>query len=176
MVVRSRCFAFRALITQTQIWKRFWVETSTSLLYSPISSSAETRLSWHFKREKTRILESIFFAKQGLISRTSFVYKTSQLVRICLLISALNKRALLFFSGKLFYKSNRRLFSCVCKSWYKHSRGWENSRQLWLSRILPTPLGFISGYANTENVFYCFYKITLRNKRWQAKHDSVSSW
>ena len=25
----------------------------------------------------------------------------------------------------------------------------------WLSRILPTPLVFISGYANTENVFYC---------------------
>ena len=24
-----------------------------------------------------------------------------------------------------------------------------------LSRILPTPLVFISGYANTENVFYC---------------------
>ena len=88
------------------------------------------RLSWHFKREKTRILESIFFAKQGLISRTSFVYKTSQLVRICLLISALNKRVLLFFSGKLFYKSNRKLFSCVCIAWYKHSRGWENSWQL----------------------------------------------
>ena len=81
------------------------------------------RLSWHFKREKTRILESIFFAKQGLISRTSFVYKTSQLVRICLLISALNKRVLLFFSGKLFYNSNRKLFSCVCISWFKHLRG-----------------------------------------------------
>ena len=25
----------------------------------------------------------------------------------------------------------------------------------WLSSILPTPLVFISGYANTENVFYC---------------------
>ena len=25
----------------------------------------------------------------------------------------------------------------------------------YLSRILPTPLVFISGYANTENVFYC---------------------
>ena len=35
-----------------------------------------------------------------------------------------------FFWGKLFYKSNRKLFSCVCISWYKHSRGWENSRQL----------------------------------------------
>ena len=58
------------------------------------------------------------------------MYKTSRLVRICLLISTLNKRVLLFFSGKLFYKSNRKLFSCVFLAWYKHSRGWENSRQL----------------------------------------------
>ena len=42
----------------------------------------------------------------------------------------LNKRVLLFFSRKLFYKSNRKLSSCVCIAWYKHSRGWENSRQL----------------------------------------------
>ena len=58
------------------------------------------------------------------------MYKTSRLVRISLLINALNKRVLLFFSGKLFYKSNRKLFSCVCIAWYKHERGWENSRQL----------------------------------------------
>ena len=33
---------------------------------------------------------------------------------------------------KLFYKNNRKLFSgvCIAWSWYKHSRGWENSRQL----------------------------------------------
>ena len=30
----------------------------------------------------------------------------------------------------LFYKSNRKRFSSVCIAWYKHSRGWENSRQL----------------------------------------------
>ena len=40
------------------------------------------------------------------------------------------KEFCVFFSGKLFYKSNRKLFSCVCISWYKNSRGWENSRQL----------------------------------------------
>ena len=40
------------------------------------------------------------------------------------------KEFCVFFSGKLFYKSNRKLFSCVCIAWYKHSRGWENSRQL----------------------------------------------
>ena len=31
---------------------------------------------------------------------------------------------------EIFYKSNRNLFSCVCIAWYKHSRGWEYSRQL----------------------------------------------
>ena len=40
------------------------------------------------------------------------------------------KEFCVFFSGKLFYKSNRKLFSCVCIAWYKHSRRWENSRQL----------------------------------------------
>ena len=79
---------------------------------------------------KTLILESIFFAKQGLITRTSFMYKTSQLLRISLLINALNKRVWLFFLEKLFHKSNRKLFFCVCISWYKHSRSLENSRQL----------------------------------------------
>ena len=56
--------------------------------------------------EKNPYFGKHLFAKQGQITRTSFVYKTSRLVRICLLISALNKRVLLFSSGKLFYKSN----------------------------------------------------------------------
>ena len=44
MVVTSKCFAFRAQITQARIWieKGFELKTSTSLLYSPISLSAET--------------------------------------------------------------------------------------------------------------------------------------
>ena len=42
MVVASKCFAFRALITQARIWKSFRVQNSTSLLYLPIPSSAET--------------------------------------------------------------------------------------------------------------------------------------
>ena len=37
-----RCFAFRALITQARIWKRFSDQNSTSSLYLPIPSSAET--------------------------------------------------------------------------------------------------------------------------------------
>ena len=46
-------------------------------------------------------LESMFIAKQELITRTlSFVYKTSRLVRISLLISNLNKE-FFFFLGKV---------------------------------------------------------------------------
>ena len=42
------------------------------------------------------------------------MYKTPRLVRISLLINALNKRVLPFFSGTLFYKSNRkRFFLCL---------------------------------------------------------------
>ena len=61
--------------------------------------------------------------KDWLRLQASCTCKTSRLVRVFLLISALNKKVLLFFSGKLFYKSNRKHFSCVCISWYKHSRG-----------------------------------------------------
>ena len=131
MVVTSRCFAFRALITHARIWKRFELKTLTSLLYLPISSSAETlkifRNIAHILSEKNPYFGK-HLAKQGLITRTSVVYKTWRLVRICLLIIALNKRVLLFFSGKLLYKSNRKLFSWVCISWYKHSRGCYPSR------------------------------------------------
>ena len=42
-----------------------------------------------------------------------FADKTLPLVRISLLIGAI-QRVLRFVSGKLFYKSNRKLFSCVC--------------------------------------------------------------
>ena len=76
-------------------------------------------LSWHFKREKS------VFCK----TRTDYACKTLRLVRTSLLISAI-QRVLRFFSGHLFYKSNRKRFSCVCIAWYKHSKHWENSRQL----------------------------------------------
>ena len=57
------------------------------------------------------------------------MYKTLRLVRISLLIMTVTK-SLRFFSEELFYKSHRKLFSCVCIAWYKHSRDWENSGQL----------------------------------------------
>ena len=160
MVVTSRCVALRVLITQARILKRFWVENLDKFtLFSHFlvgwnlenlqkhAVSIFVRWSWHFKREKPVFWKACFFAKEGQITRTSFVYKTSRLVWIYLLISALNKRVLLLSSGKLFYKSNRKLIPCVCISRYKHERGWENSQQLCIV--------FILGYANTENVFYC---------------------
>ena len=79
---------------------------------------------------KTRILESIFFAKQEPITRTSFVYKTSQLVRICLLISALNKGVLLFFLEKLFIKAIENFFPVFAYPDITTQGVWENSRQL----------------------------------------------
>ena len=85
MVVTSRCFPFRVLVTQARIWQRFWVQNSTSLLYLPIPSSAETwkiftnklcqfcfRLSWHFKREKSLLWKASFCE-----TRTDYACKTS---------------------------------------------------------------------------------------------------
>ena len=82
-----------------------------------------------FLARKMRILESIFLQNKNWLRVQDFVDKTLRLVRISLLISAI-QRVLRFFSGNLFYKSNRKLFSCVCIVWYKHSRGWKNSQQL----------------------------------------------
>ena len=42
IVLASRCFALRALITRAWIWKSFRVQNSPSLLFLPIPSSAET--------------------------------------------------------------------------------------------------------------------------------------
>ena len=107
------------------------------------------RLTGHFKRENPYFGKP-FFCK----TKTDYVSK----LRVQDFATGKNfsfnqcskQESFAFFSGKLFYKSNRKLFSCVCISWCKHSRGWENSRQLckpdtksrvciWLSRILPYP-------------------------------------
>ena len=126
MVVASRCFAFRALITQARIWKSFRVQNSTSLLYLPIPSSAETwkivtkkvcqfffRLSWQFKREK-----SVFWIASFCKTRTDYACKTSvqdfATGKNFSFNQCHNKEFCFFFSGKLFYKNDRKLFSCVC--------------------------------------------------------------
>ena len=62
MVVASRCFTFRALITQEQIGKRFQVQNSTSLLYLLIPSSAET---WKIVTKKVC---QFFFASADILS------------------------------------------------------------------------------------------------------------
>ena len=124
------------------------------------------RLSWHFKREKLFFGKHLYCKTWELITRTlSFVYKTLRLVRISLLISNLNKE-FFFFWGKLYYKSNRKLFSCVCIAWYKHSRVWENSWQLCkpetTSRVCitvsnsPNPLSvYIRLCKHRKKAFYC---------------------
>ena len=54
--------------------------------------------------------KSILFGKKGLIKCTSFEYKTSRLVTISLLISALNNRVLLFSWESYFIKALQNVF------------------------------------------------------------------
>ena len=62
-----------------------------------------------FWARKIRILQSIFLQNKNWLRMQDFVDKILRLVRISLLISAIQK-VLRFFSWKLFYKSNRKLF------------------------------------------------------------------
>ena len=133
--IKMFCFS-RANHASANLKKVFELKTSTSLLYSPISSSDET---WKIFRNMLRqffftwadILskkKTVFWKASFLQNKDCFVYKTS---RKNLSINQCSKQeSFTFFSGKLFYKSKRKLFSYVCISWYKHSRGWENSQQL----------------------------------------------
>ena len=70
----------------------------------PIPSSVETwkifpkhalsiflRLSWHFKREKSVLWKASFLQNKNWLREQDFVYTTSRLVRISLLISAITK-------------------------------------------------------------------------------------
>ena len=58
-----------------------------------------------------------------------------------------------FCFGKLFYKSNRKLFSCVCIAWYKHSRRWENSRLLCKPSTLTRVCITVSNSPNPSRVY-----------------------
>ena len=134
------------------------------------------RLSWHFKREKSVFWKHLF-AKQELITRAklrvqdfatgknfsfnqchnkAFCALRFSLVRISLLISAITK-CFAFFSGTLFYESNRKLFSCVCIAWYKHSRGWENSNET-KSRVCIT-------VSNSPNPSCVYIRLCKHGKR-----------
>ena len=97
--------------------KGFELKNSSSLLYLPISSSAETwkifrnmQRQCFFARADILSEKNFFSAKQGLSTRTSFVYKTLRLVRISLLISTLNKRVLLFPLESYFIKAIENFF------------------------------------------------------------------
>ena len=72
------------------------------------------------------------------------------------------KEFCVFFSGKLFYKSNRKLFSCLCIAWHKHSRRWEDSRQLskpsTSSRVCIT----VSNSPNASRVYIRLCKLGKR--------------
>ena len=78
-----RCFAFRALITQARIWRRFkWskLDKFTLFTHSVVGWNLENLykqavstffcLSWHFKRQKSVFWNwKHLFAKQELITR-----------------------------------------------------------------------------------------------------------
>ena len=152
MVGTSRCFAFRALIRQAQIWKRSRVENSTSLLYLPIPSSVET---WKISpKHALSIFFAIFFDissekipyfRKPLFCKTRTDYASKTLCCVHDFTTGENfsfnqrhnKEFCVFVSRKLIYKTNRKLFSCICIAWYKHSKGWENSRQLWKRSTSP---------------------------------------
>ena len=59
--------------------------------------------------------------------------------------------------------SNRKLFCCVCIAWYKHSRGWENSRQ------------FCKPSSRVCITVSIFYKITS-SKNYNAGKDKNNSF
>ena len=85
------------------------------------------RLSW---REKSPYFGKHLFAKQELIMRARLRGQDFATGKNFSFNQCHTKSFAFFFSRKLFYKRNRKLFSCVCIAWYKHSRRSENSRQL----------------------------------------------
>ena len=109
------------------------------------------------------------------------MYKTSRLVRISLLIMALNKRVLLFSRESYFIKAKENFLSCVCISWYKRSIGWENSRQLCKPSTSSRVCLTVSNSPNPSRVYirlckhgkrFLLLKKNLRTralKRWHKK-------
>ena len=85
------------------------------------------RLSWHFRREKF-----VFWKESFGKTRTDYESLRGQdfATGKNFSFNQCHTKSFAFFSGNLFYKSNRKLFSCVCIAWYKHSTRWENFRQL----------------------------------------------
>ena len=109
--------------------KGFELKNSSSLLYLPISSSVETwkifrnmQCQCFFARADILSKKNSYFGKHLLCkTRTDYVYK----LRVQDFATGKNfsfnqcseQESFAFCSWKLFYKSNRKLFSCLCKSW-----------------------------------------------------------
>ena len=139
VVVTSRCFASRAHastnLKKLLSWVFFIYPFPTRLKLGKIFKTCCVyfvfRLSWHFKWEKSVFLKASFFKKkQELIMRTRLRVQDFATGENFSFNQCHNKEFCVFFSQKLSYKSNRKLFFCIWIAWYKHSRGWENSRQL----------------------------------------------
>ena len=123
--------------------KKFLSWKLEKLLYLRISSSAETwkvftnmlsqffPLKLTFEGKKFRILESIFFAKQELITRTKLLAQHFGTGKKFSFNQWGNKEICFFHWESYFVKAIENPFYRVCIAWsYKHSRGWENYRQL----------------------------------------------
>ena len=134
MVVTSRCFAFRALIRQARIWKSLKLNKFALFTHSfiglKLGKSLQRKcvnffsLKLTFWARKDRILESIFLQSKNWLTGQDFATGKNFSFNQC------HTKSFAFFLGKLFYKSKRKLFSCVCIAWYNHLRRWENSRRL----------------------------------------------
>ena len=108
-----KMFAFSALVTQARIWKSFWVQNSTRLLYLPIPSSAETwkiftnKLCQFFFAKADILSEKIpyfgkhLFAKQELITRARLRVQDFGTGKNFCFNQCHNKEFLSFFLGKV---------------------------------------------------------------------------
>ena len=175
MVVTSRCFAFLALITQARIWKSFWVKNSTSLIYLPIPTSAETSkifanmlcqfflLKLTFKREKSVFWKAAFLQNKNWLRVQDYVYKTSRQCKNFSFNQCHNKEFFCFFSGKLIYKSSRKLFSLYLHR-YKHST------------VVMQTLDFVSGLhtvSNSPNPSPVYIRLCKHRKRFLLLKKSL---
>ena len=150
-VTKMFCFSW-ANHTSTNLKKFFSSKLNKFTLFKPIPSSAETwkiftnklcqfffLLELTFQVRKIRILESIFCkTRTDLIRVQDFVYKTLQLVKISVLISAITK-SFVFFLGKV--------------TLFLHSRGWKNSRQLCTPQTLSLVCITVSNSPITAHVY-----------------------
>ena len=126
------------------------------------STPGKVACIWHIERvqigalefERTQILFLTTFSCTAVVVVVNHSYdyrpNCTPLSPVTITNQCHNKRVLRFFLSKLIYIKAIESFFPVL-----NTRG--------VGRILPAPLVFISGYANTENVFYCLNIIFLGN-------------